>query len=90
MADTQPSTTVLTAHLDGEAVLLEMDRKRYFRLNETGQVIWRVFEAGETGDAAVTALLEEFEVDAATARAEVERFVADLAAEGLIRTPHRP
>ena len=45
-AEMSPSPDVLSAHLEGEAVLLDMDSKRYFRLNETASVIWRALEEG--------------------------------------------
>jgi hypothetical protein len=75
---------VLAAHLEAESVLLEMKRKRYFRLNETGQAIWRALEAGRPRDALVAELVQAFEVDDVTARAEVDRFIAELTAAGLL------
>ena len=32
---------VLTAQLQGEAVLLDLQTKRYYRLNATGAMIWK-------------------------------------------------
>ena len=32
---------VLVAHLQGEAVILHMDTKRYYRLNDTAACIWK-------------------------------------------------
>ena len=37
---------VLTAHLEGEAVLLHMDTKNYFRLNATAALLWKGLERG--------------------------------------------
>lgn len=85
-----PSRSVLAAHLDGESVLLEMNRKRYFRLNETGQAIWHALEAGRSRDALVAELIETFDVDEASARAEVERFMAELADAGLLEPEMGP
>ncbi len=78
---------VLVAHLDGEAVLLHMDTKRYFRLNETGQHIWRLLERGLDRDAVVAALVAEYEVDAATAGAALDRLVDDLRRHALLDGP---
>ena len=36
------SPEVLAAHLEGEAVLLHMDTKDYFRLNDTAAWVWRL------------------------------------------------
>ena len=79
-----PSRSVLAAHLDGESVLLEMKRKRYYRLNETGQVIWRALEAGRSYRAVVAELIDTFEVDETSAQAELARFVAELSDAGLL------
>ncbi len=85
-----PSPSVLAAHLDMESVLLEMKRRRYFRLNETGQAIWRALEAGKSGAAVVAELVAAFDVDEATAAGEVERFLAELARAGLLEAQNGP
>jgi predicted transcriptional regulator len=90
MAENDPTAAVLAAHLDGESVLLHMDLKRYYRLNETGQAIWRALEAGHRGDALEEALLEQFDVDPATVRTEIQRFVRELADAGLVRRAATP
>lgn len=82
----KPSPDALVAHLQGEAVLLHAGTKDYFRLNETGQVVWRVLEQGGDEDAVVAALLETYEVDAEDARAEVNRIIRELLDAGLLVT----
>lgn len=72
------SKDVLTAHLEGEAVLLHLKTKRYFRLNETGAVVWKGLEGGLSLGAIVAQLVKDFDVDAVTARAEVERVLGEL------------
>jgi hypothetical protein len=79
-----PNRSVLSAHLDAETFLLEMNGKSYFRLNETGQVIWRALEAGQDRDRIVAELTKAFEVDEPTARAEVDRFMAQLEEADLV------
>ncbi|HEX6939115.1 MAG TPA: PqqD family protein [Longimicrobiales bacterium] len=78
---------VLVAHLDGEAVLLHMETKRYYRLNETAQRIWQLLERGLERDAIVASLVAEFEVDAETAGAELDRLVQELRHHGLLGRP---
>ena len=80
------SEDALVAHLDGEAVLLHAGSKDYYRLNETGQVIWRVLEQGGDEDIVVAALTGAFEVDAEEARTEARRIIAELFAAGLLVT----
>jgi hypothetical protein len=82
------SDEALVAHLDGEAVLLHTGSRDYFRLNDSGQTIWRLIEAGSDLDAIVAALVAEFEVDADTAREETRRLVDELEAAGLVAVTH--
>jgi len=76
---------VLAAHLEGEAVLLDFGTKRYYRLNATGAVIWKGLEQQLEPAAIVASLVEQFEVDVATAHPELNRLLADLHGQGLIR-----
>jgi hypothetical protein len=75
---------VLAAHLEGEAVLLDFATKRYYRLNATGAFIWKALEQQLEPAAIVDSLVEQFDVDAATARPEVTRLLAELHAQGLL------
>ena len=87
MADRPAATIrdhVLTAHLEGEAVLLDLETKRYFRLNATGARIWKGLEQSLTPDQIAAALVEEFDVDPALARTELDRELGDLRARGLV------
>lgn len=78
------SDDVLTAHLEGEAVLLHMDTKNYFRLNATAAVLWKGMERGLDREALLDDLLAHFDVDRATAAAELDRLLAELSARGLL------
>jgi hypothetical protein len=90
MTQLLPTPTVLTAHLDDESVLLHIERGRYYRLNPTGQGIWRGLEAGLRPAELVAALVTDFTIDEATARGEIERFLAELSAIGLVCTAPAP
>jgi hypothetical protein len=84
MAPKPDPARILSAHLDGETVLLHMDSKRYYRLNETGQRIWRLLEAGVPVGEIAGRLSEEFEVEEGAAAAEVEGFIAALRSRDLV------
>lgn len=75
---------VLTAQLEGEAVLLDLETKRYYRLNATAARIWKGLEQSLEPPQIVDVLVDEFDVDAATARAEVDRELAELRTRGLV------
>ena len=75
---------VLVAHLDGEAVVLHMDTKRYYRLNDTGARIWKGLERRERVSQIVTSLCAQFTVPRETAQREVESMIRDLLDNGLL------
>lgn len=72
---------------DGTAVLLHLQTKYYFSLNETGAFLWKLIEreAGASRDELIEELCEAFDVSADKARNDVSDFVADLKTQGLIK-----
>jgi Coenzyme PQQ synthesis protein D (PqqD) len=75
---------VLAAHLEGEAVLLHMETKDYFRLNATAAVVWKGLERGLDRAGLLDALLEQFDVEREAAAAELDRLLGELTARKLI------
>jgi len=74
---------VLIQEIDGEAVLLDINQGTYYGLNEVGTMAWKyLIDTGNLEDA-VQGILEEYEVDEATLRADLEAFVKDLIKNGL-------
>lgn len=78
------SPDILTAHLEGEAVLLHLGTKAYFKLNATASAIWKGIEAGEDEVALVARLTGGFTVDPAEARVELRRTIEDLRNRGAL------
>ena len=76
---------VLAAHLDGEAVLLDMGSRSYFQLNESAAVLWRRLEAGASRRELLDALCDDFAVEPGEARRELDRLLDELLSRGLIR-----
>lgn len=76
--------TILAAHLEDEAVLLDMDSKQYYRLNGTAAFIWKALERGLPHDGIVNDLTENFEVAREAATAELNRLLDELAGAGLL------
>jgi hypothetical protein len=75
---------VLAAHLEGEAVLLHMDTKNYYRLNATAAHVFRGLERGLGREALLDGLCTEFDVERDVAAGELDRLLADLSARGLL------
>ena len=61
-----------------------LDFNGMITLNETGAFLWRMLENGTDEEAMLAAMLKEFEVEEATARVGIERFVSKLNSEGLL------
>ena len=75
---------VLTAQLQGEAVLLHLQTKSYYRLNATAARIWKGVEDRLEPSQIVNMLMQEFAVPRKTAQTETERTLRDLCARGLL------
>jgi len=67
-----------------EAILLDLERKLYYRLDEVGAFVWQRLEAGEPLDTIAEAIPESFAVDAATARRDLAALLAALVSAGLL------
>ncbi len=65
----------------GEASL---DFNGMVTLNETGAFLWELLSEERTEEELVKAMLGEYDVDEATARAGIGRFVERLSKEGLL------
>ena len=53
-------------------------------LNETGALLWEKLSEGAEKSDLVNAILEVYDIDEATALADVERFIEKVNSEGLI------
>ena len=62
----------------------ELNLNMMITLNETGCFLWERLQKGSTEDALVAALLEEYDVDEATARIQVVKFVEKLNGHGFL------
>jgi hypothetical protein len=76
---------VIAAELEGEAVLLNLATKAYFRLNPTATVVWQGVERGLDRAALVAELCASFEVERDAASPELDRILGDLEARSLIQ-----
>jgi hypothetical protein len=74
----------LVATLSDGAVLLNLQTKRYFSLNETGTRIWEMVQQTAEEEAIVATLLSEYDVNEPLARSEVRRILDELIEAQLI------
>lgn len=72
----------------GETVVVpsggELDINLMITLNETATYLWKRLEVDSSVEALVKALLEEYDVDSATAHKAVADFVGELNAHGFL------
>jgi hypothetical protein len=69
---------------DDEAIVINVVTGRYYDLEGTGALAWAMLVAGASPEEVAGTLAERFQVDAATARADVDALVEGLLAEELI------
>ena len=72
------------ADLDGEKVMMNLDKGQYFMMNEVGSRIWECIEKDTSIIDIVNTLLNEYEVEEATCKETVLKFLGRLEDEGLI------
>ena len=80
----QRNPDLLAVDMDGDLVMMSIERGNYYGVGGIGPHLWRLLEAPRSRAELVDEICREFEVDEATAGADLERFIADLAAHGLV------
>lgn len=85
-ATPQPHSHVVYTEFDGaEAVLVDLNTKRYYTLNETAMLVWRGLERGQTTAEIAREFTDRYDVTTEHAAASVERLVTSLAVHRLLR-----
>ena len=78
----------ILSQVGGQTVVLpvndDLDLSTMIKLNGTGAFLWERMQEETSEDALVAALLAEYEVDEATARGCVQRFVGKLRDNGFL------
>ncbi len=75
---------VLSRDLSGEMVLLHLNSGTYFSLDPIGTRVWQILQEGRPLPHVLTTLLEEFDVDEASCRADLVRLLSELCEHGLL------
>jgi hypothetical protein len=76
---------LLSTQLDEETVLMSIDAGAYYGLEGPARSIWEILETPLTFSALVDRLVEEYHVSPEICAADVERFLAEMEREGLLR-----
>ena len=76
---------VSTVFDGGEGVLVDLNTKKYFQLNETAMLVWRGLEQKRTLEEIVAEMTARYDVTPEHAAASIERVLRDLQAQKLLR-----
>jgi Coenzyme PQQ synthesis protein D (PqqD) len=75
---------IVTTELEDGAILLNLNTKYYYNLNETGLIIWQALDESGDPEAMATKLTDEYDVDREQASACLRDLLEELEKEGLI------
>ena len=83
------SKDIVLREIAGEHILVPVGEaaarfQGMMTLNDTGLFLWELLQEEHSQDELVQALVEEYDVDAPTARADVEAFLQQLQKPGIL------
>lgn len=71
--------------IDGEKVMMNLDKGQYFMMNKVGSRIWEIIEQPVKVNDVISTLLSEYEVEAETCKSTVMEFLYKLNKADLIK-----
>lgn len=82
-----PFDHVISTQFDqGEGVLVDLNSKQYYQLNETAMLVWTCLEKQETLPKIIEKLTQTYEVSSDHAAASVEKILKDFESQRLIHS----
>ena len=80
-----PQEHIVFTDFDGvEGILVDLNTKKYYQLNETAMLIWKGLDKGLATTAIANDIVAQYEVTPEEALKNVQRTVAEFAAYKLI------
>ena len=76
--------SVISTDLDGSAILLNLDTKYYYNLNETGFKVWQLLDESTSAWEIGKKLVDEYDVDLETVIESLSGIMKKLERENLI------
>ena len=74
----------VSAEIDGQAMIMSIEKGEYYGLDEIGSRIWTLIETPHTVDAICVKLLEEYDVNREICENQVIEFLENLLNTGLV------
>jgi hypothetical protein len=75
----------VVSDMDGEKVMLNIGKGKYYNLGELGGTIWGLMNSPVEVNKIITALLSEYEIEKVECEQQVLAFIRSLHKEGLIQ-----
>jgi hypothetical protein len=83
-----PGKHVVVTDFDGgEGILVDLNTKKYYQLNETAMVVWKGLENGKTMNEIVADITSSYEVAPDQATLSVQRIVDNFQSYKLVGAP---
>ena len=70
--------------LNGEKVMMDLDKGKYFMLNETGSVIWDSISEPKSISEIIGSVIKEYDIDKETCESKVLEYLEKLNHEELV------
>jgi hypothetical protein len=83
------SPLIVARPMDRGAILMNTSSGDCFELNGVGALVWDLIGRGLALQGIVDAIVKAYDIDEATARADLLRLVDDLARQGIVRVIRR-
>ena len=80
----KPAKNVVWEEVAGEIIIFKLENGEYFRLNNTGMIVWRGIVSGYREDRIIDQLKHEFSGSPAQIARDFEAFINNLMNEGLV------
>lgn len=80
----QVSSEAIAQEVSGETVILDLKSEQYFSLDTVGTRVWQLLQASSHIEEIYQQLLEEYDVEPARLRTDLEDLLTALEKEGLI------
>lgn len=82
----QKTNTTLSTNMDGETVILDITRGKYYGLDDVGARVWEILQSAQTLDQIKAAILEEYNVDEQQCETDLIELLTHLHQAELIET----
>ncbi len=80
-----PGKHVVVTDFDGgEGILVDLNTKKYYQLNETAMIVWKGLEKGKTMGEIVADITSSYEVTSGQATLSVQRIVDNFQSYKLV------